>query len=206
MGTRTVRRALCAAVAVAGIAAGTAACGSSGSGGKDAAGEPSATPSASTTVSSAPATTTPPPVTPSRYTIGRAYRWSDPGGATGTTTVLAYDQPVLRDDPPTTDLGVPPGSTWGRLDVKVCLTSGPSISVSQDPWHMQFSDGSQADNTGLSGGDFPKPEFPQDRTVVAGGCARGGIMFPIPKGQRPVEVAYSPDSIPTPTYWTIPAK
>jgi hypothetical protein len=164
----------------------------------------SASAPAATTTSAAAPTTTPAPA-PTAFTLGQAQHWSGEGHV-GTTTVLSYKQPVLQDDPPGTSLGVPTGSQWGRIDVKVCLTSGPNISVSQQPWHVMFKDGSQIDTTGESGGDFPKPEFPQDGQVSAGACARGGIMFPIPKGQRPAQIVYSPDSRPTPVYWTIPAK
>lgn len=156
-----------------------------------------------TTTSSS--TTTPSPA-PTAYAVGQSWPWHSDQGATGATTVLGYKQPVLQADPPGTDLGVPAGSQWGRLDIKVCQTAGPSIEVSQDPWHVKFEDGSQADTTGLSGGDFPKPEFPQDGTVRSGDCARGGIMFPIPKGLRPTRVEYAPESAPEPVYWDLPAK
>lgn len=164
----------------------------------------------------APSATTPPPATttaaptpsptPTSYTLGQPYHWSNNTGAAGTTTVLSYKQPLLTDDPPGTSLGVPAGSTWGRVDIRVCQTSGPSIGVAQIPWSVAFTDGSRIEPTGLNGGDFPKPEFPQDGTVRAGGCARGGIMFPIPKGQRPVRVVYAPQSAPEPVEWTIPPK
>lgn len=162
---------------------------------------------ASRTPTSPGVTVTPTPSpTPTAYPIGQSWHWSNETGASGSTTVLGYKQPVLQGDPPDTSLGVPVGSSWGRLDIKVCQTAGPSIGVGQDAWHVQFADGSQADFTGLNGGDFPKPEFPQDGIVRPGGCARGGIMFPIPKGQRPDQVVYSPESAPEPIYWAIPAK
>lgn len=205
-----VQRAACAAAAVVGLAAGLTACGGNGSG-TSGDGPSSSSPAATTTAppaKAAPAATTPstPDATPSTMRPGQTYHWDDGDGTTGTATVIAYRQPVLRDDPPNTDLGVPAGSQWGRLDIKVCLTTGDPISVSQDPWHLQFSDGSQADNTGLNGGDFPKPEFPQGSTVPIGQCARGGIMFPVPKGQHPVSAVYSPDSVPMPVYWALAAK
>jgi hypothetical protein len=184
------------------------ACSSSSGDGK-AAGEHGSA-SAAATKAATPAadasTTAAAPSAPATQAIGRPWHWSDPGGYVGSITVISYKQPVLRSDPPDTSLGVPVGSQWGRLDIRVCLTAGQPINVSQEPWHMQFSDGSQADNTGLNGGDFPKPEYPQGRDVAAGECARGGIMFPIPKGQRPVKVAYSPDSSSGPVYWTVPKK
>jgi hypothetical protein len=162
--------------------------------------------SALTTTPSASSPSPTPSPTPTRYAIGQPWNWSNGTGARGATTALSYKQPVLQSDPPDTSLGVPAGSQWGRLDIKVCETAGPSIGVGQDAWHGQFADGSQADTTGLNGGDFPKPELPQDGTVTAGHCARGGVMFPIPKGQRPTTVAYSPESAPSPVYWTIPGK
>lgn len=184
------------------LAAGLALAGCSSSSGGDA--KPSPSPSAPPSSTAATPTPTPSP-TPTAYQLGQAYRWGDSGSSSiGTTTVLAYRQPVLTSDPPGTSLGVPAGSHWGRIDLRVCLTSGEPVHVTQDPWHVQFPDGSQADETGLFGGNFPKPEFPQDRVLQPGQCARGGILFPIPKGQqRPVQVVYSPDSIPTPTYWNI---
>lgn len=189
--------------AVVALAAGLLLAGCSSSSGADA----KATSSPSAPPSSTAATQTPTPSpTPTAFAIGHPWTWANDTGAKGATTVLAYRQPVLTDNPPDTSLGVPAGSQWGRLDIRVCQTAGPSIGVSQEPWHLQFTDGSQADNTGLNGGDFPKPEFPQDGTVGAGRCARGGIMFPIPKGQRPVQVVYSPESNPEPIYWTIPKR
>lgn len=194
MHTRTAAAALLVAAGLA-----LTACSSSSDGSSD-----KPTPAPTTIAAPAATAAATPSATPGPYRLGQPWHWTDPSGATGTTTVLAYAQPVLRDDPPGTDLGVPAGAAWGRLDIRVCQTAGPSVSVSQDPWHMQFADGSQADNTGLNGGDFPKPEFPQGRNLGGGQCARGGIMFPIPKGQRPAEVAYAPDSAPAPIYWTIP--
>lgn len=145
------------------------------------------------------------PAAPSRP-IGQAWNWSNSTGAKGSTTVLSYTQPVTSLDPPDTSLGVPTGSQWGRLDIKVCQTGGPSIGVSQTPWSLAFADGSRADVTGLFGGNFPKPEWPQDATVNAGQCVRGGIMFPIPAGQWPTRVVYAPVSAPAPVEWAIPAQ
>jgi hypothetical protein len=176
-----------------------AACGSSSS-------DPKVVSSPSVITPSATLPTPTPSPTATVLTAGQSWAWSNDSGASGTTTVLGYEQPVLQSDPPGTELGVPSGSQWGRLDIKVCETAGPSIGVSQEPWHLQFADGSQADVTGLNGGDFPKPELPPDGTVQPGSCARGGIMFPIPKGQRPRQAVYSPESNPEPVYWVIVKK
>jgi hypothetical protein len=196
-------RATTATLAVAGLLLAATAC-SSSSGDNKATSTPTSAAPATTTASTPPAPT--PSPTPTANTVGQPWNWHSDQGATGATTVLGYKQPVLQDDPPGTSLGVPKGSQWGRLDIKVCEKAGPSIEVSQDPWHLQFQDGSQADTTGLFGGNFPKPEFPQDGVVRPGRCARGGILFPIPKGQYPVQVVYSPESATEPVYWDLPAK
>jgi hypothetical protein len=186
------------------LASGLALAGCSSSNPKDSSARTTTAPATSAAAASVSPTAA--SATPIHYRVGQTYHWDGGEGVTGTATVLGYRQPALASDPPGTSLGVPAGSQWGRLDIKICLTTGDPISVSQDPWHLQFADGSQADNTGLNGGDFPKPEFPQDSTVLTGRCVRGGIMFPIPKGQRPTQVVYSPDSMPTPTYWDLPKK
>jgi hypothetical protein len=170
-------------------------CGTSEAGGGD-----TAQPQTATTT-----TTSPSPPPPPSFRLGQALNWSNPTGARGTTTVLSYQQPVPHLDPPDPSLGVPAGSQWGRIDIRVCQSVGPSIGVSQTPWSLLFADGSRAEITGEFGGNIPKPEWPQDASVNAGDCIRGGIVFPIPKGERPVRVLYAPESVPAPVQWVIPA-
>lgn len=171
-------------------------------------------PAATVTVT-APPTPTPPPATtppPQRTTfdLGQDWNWQsttdDGTTTTGTTTVLAYKQPVPNVSPPGDD--GQDGDVWGSVEAKVCTgkNSPGSITVDQFAWSLAFPDGARIEVTGLNGGDFPRPEFPMDATVRAGDCARGLIMFPVPRDQRPERVIYAPDGIEEPIEWTVPAK
>jgi hypothetical protein len=144
------------------------------------------------------------------YSIGDVMTWTDKGedgsnATTGTSTVLSYKQPVAGLEAPDSSLGMGDGAVWGRVEVKVCSTRGDDVTVSQNPWSLAFSDGTRAEVTGLGGGDFPKPEYaPTETLLQAGDCIRGGIMFPVSKGQRPARIVYSGGT--KPTSWTVPAK
>ncbi|SES03722.1 DUF4352 domain-containing protein [Streptomyces qinglanensis] len=145
---------------------------------------------------------------PDRLELGQSWPWKDDDGNEGTASVLSYKQPYSGIEPPDESLGMQEKAVWARVDVKVCIDkSEGENSVSQDPWSLAFADGSQAEITGLSGGDFPKPEYPiMDKVVRAGRCARGGIMFPVPADQRPVRVEYAPEGLAYPTEWRIPKR
>lgn len=69
---------------------------------------------------------------------------------------------------------------------------------------MVYEDGTRIEVTGNSGGDFPRPEFPKDAAVRPDDRARGRIMFPVPKGERPERVIYAPDTGDE-AEWTVPA-
>lgn len=155
----------------------------------------------------APTTTTAKPSpTPSEtgpMALGAAYRWNDPQAA-GTTTVLAYEQPVKVDIATTDGLGVKDG-VWATVEVKVCVTRG-DVTVSQFPWQLAMPDDSRFQTTGLFGGTMPKPEYPAaDTPVRAGDCLRGKIPFLVPRAQRPVRVVYGPEGS-VPVEWAVPAR
>ncbi|MDJ1131225.1 hypothetical protein [Streptomyces iconiensis] len=135
--------------------------------------------------------------------LGKVLRWSadrsDPAAADGAITALTYRQPVPGI------YGADSGEEWARLEVKVCIKAGDDVRVSQFPWFLAFADGSRVEVTGSSGGDFPRPEFPMDAAVKPGDCAKGGIMFPVPKGQRADRAVYEPDGG-EPVEWKIPKR
>lgn len=138
--------------------------------------------------------------------LGEPWSWeasSDGEQASGTTTALAYKQPIKGITPP--DIDGKSGEVWGQVEAKVCVDEGV-ITASQFPWSLAFADGARVDVTGSSGGDFPRPEFPMDAIVKAGDCVRGLIMFPVPEGQRPEKIIYSPDANPEGAEWSVPAK
>ncbi|MFE0875364.1 hypothetical protein ACFW4X_10850 [Streptomyces smyrnaeus] len=168
--------------------------------------EPKSTPSPKTTTpDDKPAVAKKPP---RQQKIGHKLKWNTGDDTTGTVTVLSYKQPVPGVVPPDEADGMEPGATWARIDVRFCVKSvkaGFDVRVTQEPWSLGFPDGSTAEVTGSFGGDFPKPEFPNDGKVVRPGrCARGGIMFPIPEGQRPTFVSYAPKGFDQPAEWKVP--
>jgi hypothetical protein len=120
-----------------------------------------------------------------------------------TIQALAYQQPYKGPQPqkPDKSLG---GDTWSTINVKVCNTSGPDINVSQDPWSLDYADGTSIKTTGLSGGDMPKPEFPMDKAIKAGRCAAGLIAFPVESSKTPARVIYAPDGA-EPIEWAVAA-
>lgn len=133
--------------------------------------------------------------------FGKAVTWSTDGGS-GTTNVLSYRQPVSGVQPPTSTGAAE--EEWGVLEVKVCTKKG-KVGVTQRPWSVAYADGARVTTTGQSGGDFPRPEYPQEAMVSPGDCVRGLLMFPVPKGKRPERVIYAPDGA-DPAEWKIPAK
>lgn len=170
--------------------------------------DPKSTPSPKTTTpDDKPAAASKPP---GQQKIGDELKWDDGDGTTGTVAVISYKQPVPGVVPPDEADGMEPGATWARIDVSLCVTKvkpGFNVSVSQEPWSLGFADGSTAEITGSEGGDFPRPEFPNDmRELRPGHCSRGGIMFPIPKDQRPTVVTYAPQAFDEPAEWTVPRK
>lgn len=160
---------------------------------------------------------TPPPApvspspTPSRpaapLQLGQEITWggSAQSPTSGTTVVVAYQQPVEGVTPPGEGLGVK-GGVWAAVEVKVCNKQGPDIASDQWPWSLAFADGTRTQVTGLNGGDLPKPEYPTLPTVIkAGDCLRGKIPFPVSKDQRPTKVIYGPAGLGTTVEWAVPA-
>ncbi|MET3984292.1 hypothetical protein [Streptomyces sp. PvR034] len=151
-----------------------------------------------------PTPASPTPVAPLQ--IGQELTWKDGAhGASGTTVVLAYQQPAKGSMPPGEGLGVD-DAVWATVEVKVCNKQGPDISSDQQPWSLAFADGTRTQTTGLNGGDLPKPEYPTLPTVVkAGDCLRGKIPFPVSKDRRPTKIIYQSASALTSTEWAVPA-
>lgn len=115
---------------------------------------------------------------------------------------LNYQQPYKGPQPQAPE-DFQGGDTWATAEVKVCNVKGTEFSVDQFPWSLAYADGTSIKVTGSSGGDMPKPEYPMDKTLTAGRCARGLVAFPVPGSKRPERLVYQPGSG-TPTEWTIP--
>jgi hypothetical protein len=139
--------------------------------------------------------------------LGTPWRWkfSDPDVA-GTTSVLAYTQPVTGLEAPGKRPGLEDG-VWATAEVKVCNAGGYNISASRFPWSLAYSDGTRVQVTTLGGGDMPKPEYPLDETVIKGGdCLRGKIPFVVPGSGWPERVVYTPAGAAEPKEWAVPAR
>ncbi|MGW2346436.1 DUF4352 domain-containing protein [Streptomyces sp. NPDC001661] len=116
--------------------------------------------------------------------------------------VLGYTHTEKGPEAPGEELG---GDSWATADVKVCNVRGVEISVDQTAWSLSYADGTSMETTGLSGGDMPKPEFPMDKTLRAGQCARGKVAFPVHVKKRPSTLDYAPEGQATSaTQWAVP--
>ncbi|WP_406168340.1 DUF4352 domain-containing protein [Streptomyces sp. NBC_00996] len=119
-----------------------------------------------------------------------------------TVQALSYQQPYKgpQPQPPEDFQG---GDTWATADVKVCNIKGTEFTIDQFPWSLAYEDGTSTEVTGSSGGDMPKPEYPMDKTLTPGRCARGLVAFPVPSSKRPVRLVYQPGEG-EPTEWAVP--
>ncbi|MFI5496639.1 hypothetical protein [Actinoplanes sp. NPDC051859] len=116
-------------------------------------------------------------------------------------TVHTYRQPVAAAT-------VDPGSDteWGAADVEVCATAGApgDIRISHLPWALEFADRTRTTAATVRYREFPRPGYPVTSTPLApGACARGWITFPVPSGERPALIEWSPSNEPQPQRWRI---
>ncbi|MHB9759851.1 DUF4352 domain-containing protein [Streptomyces sp. BYX5S] len=119
-----------------------------------------------------------------------------------TVQVVGYTHTERGPQAPGQELG---GDSWATADVKVCNVRGVEIGVDQTAWSLSYADGTSVETTGLSGGDMPKPEFPMDKILRAGQCARGKIAFPVHAKKRPATLDYAPEGQTTSaTQWSVP--
>ncbi|MEU8031953.1 DUF4352 domain-containing protein [Streptomyces sp. NPDC049099] len=120
----------------------------------------------------------------------------------GTVQALAYQQPYKGPQPQKPE-DFQGGDTWATAEIKVCNIKGTSFPVDQTPWSLAYADGTSIQVTGSTGGDMPKPEYPMDKTLMSGRCARGLVAFPVPSSKRPERLVYQPGDG-QPTEWAIP--
>ncbi|MGP4090743.1 DUF4352 domain-containing protein [Streptomyces sp. KR55] len=119
-----------------------------------------------------------------------------------TVQALEYQQPYKGPQPQKPE-DFQGGDVWATAEVKVCNIEGTDFTVDQFPWSLAYEDGTSIEVTGSSGGDMPKPEYPMDKTLTPGRCARGLVAFPVPSDKRPERLVYQPGSG-EPTEWAIP--
>ncbi|MEU9882507.1 hypothetical protein [Streptomyces phaeochromogenes] len=135
--------------------------------------------------------------------FGNVLNFSDPvDGAALAVTVLGYEQGVTASITADQEFSTS-GYVWAALEIKACVKKG-TAGISRFPWVLAFADGARVEPSGVTYGDFPRPEYPYDATVKAGDCVRGKTVFAVPGKQRPERVLYTPEALPEPVEWAVP--
>lgn len=155
------------------------------------------------------ATATPNPPAADAMTFGTEWEWPNaPEGVAGTSTVLAYRQPVAVDGPQPEDAfgSESKGYVWAAAELKVCTSTG-GISVSNQPWALKYEDGTRIKPSDTTYDSFPRPSYPAvDTELLADDCMRGQVTFAVPGDRRPERVIYDSQSLPKPAQWAVPAR
>ncbi|MFF7180860.1 DUF4352 domain-containing protein [Streptomyces sp. NPDC008121] len=124
-------------------------------------------------------------------------------GTAGTVTVLGYEQRGITAQTSADEEFGTSGYVWATIELKVCSTRG-TLGATRYPWALAYADGSRIEPSGVTYGDFPKPEYPYEAKIKAGDCVRGKTVFAVPGAQRPERVLYTTDLFDTPPEWTVP--
>lgn len=107
-----------------------------------------------------------------------------------TATATVYQVRTIKSRADMTE----PSRRFIGIDAKVCIRatdSGP-IPISTQPWSIDYADDTSAEPIGeWWDGEFPVPLYPASRSLNAGQCIRGWVMFKPLKGQA-VRVTYTP--------------
>ncbi|MBX9425440.1 DUF4352 domain-containing protein [Streptomyces lateritius] len=166
--------------------------------------KPKSAASPTTTTPKAAASTTPPP--PKYLTFGQAVEVNNPeAGSAARTTVIGYQQGGYKTQTSPDQEFNTTGYVWATVEIKVCATKG-TVQTSRYPWVLAYADGTRIEPSGVTYGDFPKPEYPYDAKIKAGDCVRGKTVFAVPSKQRPERVVYTAELLPEPAEWAVPAK
>ncbi|MGW3213130.1 hypothetical protein ACWDBC_12875 [Streptomyces parvus] len=123
-------------------------------------------------------------------------------GSEATATVLGYQQGIKAETTADEEAGTK-GYVWAALELKLCAIKGTS-GATRYPWALAYSDGARIEPSGVTYGDFPKPEYPYEAMVKQGDCIRGKTVFAVPGNQRPERVLYTTELFDTPPEWSVP--
>ncbi|MFD4003184.1 hypothetical protein [Streptomyces rubiginosohelvolus] len=123
-------------------------------------------------------------------------------GSEATSTVVSYEQGIKAETAADDEFGTK-GYVWAALELKLCATKGTS-GATRYPWALAYSDGARIEPSGVTYGDFPKPEYPYEAMVKQGDCIRGKTVFAVPGDQRPERVLYTTELFDTPPEWSVP--
>lgn len=123
-------------------------------------------------------------------------------GTEATVAVTGYKQGIKAEVTADDEFGTK-GYVWATLELKLCSIKGTS-GATRYPWALAYSDGARIEPSGVTYGDFPKPEYPYEAMVKQGDCIRGKTMFAVPGDQRPERVLYTTELFDTPPEWSVP--
>lgn len=127
---------------------------------------------------------------------------NDSAASGATVTVLGYEQGIKAGTTADEEFGTS-GYVWAALEIKVCSTKG-KVGITRNPWVLAYTDGARVQPSGVTYGDFPKPEYPWEADISAGDCVRGKTVFAVPGKQRPAKVIYTSSALPEPAEWAVP--
>jgi hypothetical protein len=106
-------------------------------------------------------------------------------------TVFAYRQPVASGAPAPN----PGDYAWAAVDVQTCASASVifNAAVTGLQWLLVYGDGTEVEPARTAYPQFPRPRYPiAQRTLRAGECVRGWIMFPVPAAAKPQLIRYAP--------------
>jgi hypothetical protein len=135
--------------------------------------------------------------------IGQTLTWTSDDGTTMAVTVMGYEQDVAKNSISADEEFDTDGYVWAAVDIKACLKEGEG-GVTRYPWALAYADGVRIEPSGVTYGDFPKPEYPYEAVLKEGECVRGKTVFPVPGDQRPERILYTAESLPETAEWAVP--
>ncbi|WP_371612888.1 hypothetical protein [Streptomyces clavifer] len=150
-----------------------------------------------------PTSPAPSPTLAAPMTFGKTVEVrNDEEGTLATVTILGYEQGIKASTTADDEFGTN-GYVWATLELKLCSTKGTS-GATRYPWALAYTDGSRIEPSGVTYGDFPKPEYPYEAMVKEGDCIRGKTVFAVPGDERPDRVLYTTKLFDTPPEWHVP--
>ncbi|MEU0174080.1 hypothetical protein ABZ178_12090 [Streptomyces massasporeus] len=137
--------------------------------------------------------------------LGETFTWTSDEGFNFETTVMGYEQDVAKNSVSADEEFGTDGYVWAAVDIKACLRKGKT-GVTRYPWALAYADGTRIEPSGVTYGDFPKPEYPYEANLKTGDCVRGKTVFAVPGGQRPERILYTSESLPEDAEWAVPKR
>ncbi|WP_329379181.1 hypothetical protein OG625_12110 [Streptomyces sp. NBC_01351] len=132
--------------------------------------------------------------------LGVTWEWTgtlaDGAKATGTTTVLSYEQHEPAG-------AASANARYDQVNVQVCSESGAPVPVDRQFFGLRRQEG-DVDGKSLPAVDPGTAYAPESVTLKPGECAQGTIEFPGAAGSRPLAAVWRPTGAAEAASWAIP--